>query len=67
MLQFLCSPLQCENILRSAKSVVVSLFCILVDRPMGVGGCSPPIGYAIVTVRHMSLFQPYEAMEIAEA
>ena len=37
-------PVQ-KNSLRSAKNVVFSLFCILVDRPMG-RGCYTSPGYA---------------------
>ena len=43
-------PLQ-KNRLRSAKNVIFSLLCILVDRPMG-GGLNPqtsppPLAYAL--------------------
>ena len=43
----LFSPFQCKNSLRSAKNVVFSLFCILVDRPEE-GTIAPPSGYASV-------------------
>ena len=50
----LFSPFQCKNSLSSAKNVIFSLFCILVDRPWGGAIAPPPRPSGCATVCELS-------------